>query len=256
MSSLAIACIVFAAGCFAALALRQFEAVRRDSLASVLLPLLAASFAGGVYAWYATPRAAGEAHLAQAGVPAHEGSEMQDLASRLRSKLGEESSPGTAPARRAAGDLNALALQLAEKLKNDPANGQGWALLARTYANTQQYGEAEKTFEKAAKLLPRDAQLLADWADARVMTQGGQWDKRARELVQQALSADPKNLKALSLAGSEALERNDFRNSATYWSRMKAAAPANSAEAREAEAHLADSQARLAGKPTAPKPKQ
>jgi cytochrome c-type biogenesis protein CcmH/NrfG len=214
MSAFAIGCVVFAAGCFAALLMRLAGMGRRGSLADVLLPLLAASLAGGAYAWYAGSHVASETQVNLADAPPGHGTgELQDLASQLRGKLGANSTPAEIPARRNAGDLNELARQLAEKLKRDPGNGQGWALLARSYVNLQQFADAEQAFEKAAKILPRDAALYADWAEARVMAQGLKWDKRSMELLGQALAADPKNPKALSLAASEASARGDTRKS-------------------------------------------
>ena len=247
MSAFAIACLVFAAGCFAALALRLSGVVRRESLAAVLLPLFVAALAGGGYAWFAGPRAIG-AGGTQLDASNPGAGNLQDLSSQIRRKLG----PDAPPAPQQAGDLHDLATKLAEKLARDPKNGQGWALLARSYANIQKFGEAAAAFEKAAKLLPRDAALLADWADARVMSQDRKWDKQALQLVEQALAADPKNLKALALAGTEATGRGDYRKAATYWSRMKAAAPAGSPELQQAEANLAEAQSMAGGKGAAP----
>jgi cytochrome c-type biogenesis protein CcmH/NrfG len=247
MNAFVIGCTVFAAGCFAALALRLSGALRRESLASVLLPLLVAAVAGGGYAWYAGPRAT-ETGGASADASNARGSDLQDLSRQIRSKLGEESAGGAPAAPRPAGDLHELSRNLAAKLERDPANGQGWALLARSYANIQQFSDAEKAFEKASKLLPRDAALLADWADAHVMAQGGKWDKLALQLVEQALTADARNLKALSLAGTEATARRDYRKAATYWTRIKTAAPAGSPERQQAEANLAEAQALASGK--------
>jgi cytochrome c-type biogenesis protein CcmH/NrfG len=202
MTAFALACVVFAAGCFAALALRGTGLVRRDGLFGVLMPMLIASIAGGLYAWYAIPNPQGEPAQSEAAAAPHGGDELQNLANQMRAKLGAEPPAASAPpAVRPAGDLHDLAKQLAAKLERDPGNAQGWALLARSYANIQQFGDAEKAFEKAAKLLPRDAQLLADWAEARVVGQGGKWDARAQQLLKQALAADPRNPKAVSLSG-------------------------------------------------------
>jgi cytochrome c-type biogenesis protein CcmH/NrfG len=180
MNAFVVGCVVFATGCFAALGLRLVGSVRRDGLLAVLLPLLVAALASASYAWYATPSApgdAGQGNVAAGG----ETSELQAMANQIRGKLGGEA-PGapagapsgvTEPAPRAAGDLNDLARKLAVKLERDPGNGQGWALLARSYANLGQFSDAVKAFEKAAKLLPGDKQLQSEWADAKAMAAGG-----------------------------------------------------------------------------------
>lgn len=248
MNALVVASLAFVAACLSLIAARSSAAGAR-SLFVWFVPVLTAASAGGLYALYeARPAPAVQAGIIPGtlglGMPAGSGRELGGLGAQ-RAMKPSESAPPEAPVRDA-GNLSELSKRLAEKMERDPANGQGWALLARSYANTQRFAEAEQTFAKAAKLLPGDAALRADWADAYVMAHDRKWDRRADELVQQALAADPKHLKALALAASGANARGDFKAAAGYWSRMKAAAVPGSAEAREAEANLA--QSRAAGK--------
>ncbi len=147
----------------------------------------------------------------------------------------------------AGGDLRDHSRRLAEKLEKDPDNGVGWLLLARSYREIRQLKEADEAFAKADKLLPPDAAMLADWADAYVMGNDRKWDAKAKELVSRALKADPKHLKSLALAGSAAFDQGDYKAAAGFWKRMKAAAPPESMEAKEAEANLAEAEARIKG---------
>lgn len=160
--------------------------------------------------------------------------------------------PGDAPAMPAmqgnAGDLNVMAKRLADKLAKDPDNGEGWLLLARTYGEIRQPKEAAEAYAKAAKLLTLDATTLADWADAQVMANGRKWNAEAKGTVERALSADPKHLKALALAGSEAFERAEYKTAIAYWQRLRAAAPPDSADAKLAEANIQEAEAMRAGK--------
>ncbi len=84
------------------------------------------------------------------------------------------------------GDLKAMASRLAEKIEKDPTNGEGWLLLARTYNELHQPMEASSAYARASKLLPADAAMLADWADAHVMSHDRKWDKEARDIVKRA----------------------------------------------------------------------
>jgi cytochrome c-type biogenesis protein CcmH len=146
------------------------------------------------------------------------------------------------------GDLGTMAKRLAEKLAKDPGNGEGWLLLARTYNELRQPKETAAAYAKAAALLPLDASMLADWADAQVMSNGRKWDAEARKIVQRAVEADPKHLKSLALAGSEAFERADYKAAIGYWKRMKAVAPADSMDAKLAEANIHEAEAMMSGK--------
>lgn len=76
-----------------------------------------------------------------------------------------------------------------------------------------------RAFGNAVGLLPRDAQLLADYADAMAMARGGSLEGEPLKLVHQALKAEPSNVKALALAGTAAFDRKEFAFAASYWDR-------------------------------------
>lgn len=156
--------------------------------------------------------------------------------------------PGAAavPSNNAGGDLAPLVVRLKTKLDADPSSGDGWLLLARAYGQLQRYGEADAAYREAAKRLPPDADLLADWVDAHVMARQREWDGEARNLLKRALATNGRHLKALSLAGSEAFVRGDYGTAIGFWERLKAAAPAGSMELQLAEANLAEAR-RLRG---------
>lgn len=152
------------------------------------------------------------------------------------------------PQANSGGDLNMVVKRLADKMAKDPSNGEGWLLLARTYTELRQHKEAANAYAKADALLPPDAGSLAEWADARVQANELKWDDQSREIVKLALSADPKHLKALALAGSEAFYRADYKEAVNYWKRMQAAAPAGSADAKLAEMNIQEAMSMLSGK--------
>lgn len=145
-----------------------------------------------------------------------------------------------------AGDLRSLAKPLADKLAKDPNNGSGWLLLARTYRELHEYGQAVPAYEQAAALLPPDAAMLAEWADAYIVSHGRQWDDTARGIVKRALSTDGSNLMALALAGSEAFDRQDYKSAIGYWDRMRSHAGKGSMDAKLAETNIREANAKLA----------
>ena len=66
-------------------------------------------------------------------------------------------------------DISTMAEKLANRLKNQPNDAQGWAILARSYSVLGKQPEAVKAYEKAVALLPSDAMLMADYAEAVAM---------------------------------------------------------------------------------------
>jgi cytochrome c-type biogenesis protein CcmH len=109
-----------------------------------------------------------------------------------------------------ADSLDALIEQLKQKMEQNPNDGVGWVLLARSYVGMGRYPDAVPIFEKAVKLIPDDAQLLADYADALGVVHGRKLEGKPEVLIQQALKIDPRNVKALMLAGTVAFNRKNY----------------------------------------------
>jgi cytochrome c-type biogenesis protein CcmH len=117
-------------------------------------------------------------------------------------------------------DLGQLADKLAEKLKSQPDNAEGWALLARTYIEVKRHKEAVPAFEKAAALLPKDPQLLVDYADALAMSNGGKFDSKSVELVDRALALAPALPKALMLKATIEFNNKRYGEAIKYWEKL------------------------------------
>jgi len=110
---------------------------------------------------------------------------------------------------------------LAERMKTNPGDPEGWLMLARAYQLTGRMPEAVDAFEKASALRPEDANLVASHADALAMVQGS-LSGRPFELIVKALKIDPKNPTALALAATAAMENGQFQESIALWSRLAA----------------------------------
>ena len=147
--------------------------------------------------------------------------------------------------------LDALSERLKKKLEQNPNDGVGWALLARSYAEIGRHAEAVPIYEKAMKLIPDDPQMLADYADALAMLHGRKLEGKPEQLIQQALKVDPNHVKALMLAGTIAFDRREFGKAAQYWERANANLPPETeGEARqELLAGIAEAKGLATGKP-------
>ena len=124
--------------------------------------------------------------------------------------------------------INAVIAEVKQRLKKEPNNVEGWSILARTHYTLGNFQEAAAAYATLYTLLPYDADLLADYADALAMSQGRNFAGKPMELVQLALKIDPTQWKALAMAGSEAFGRKDYKAAAEYWQRLQDIAPADS----------------------------
>lgn len=125
-------------------------------------------------------------------------------------------------------EVEAMLGQLAARLKAEPANAQGWAMLGRSYLMLGRHAEAAAALEKLVALQPDNAQAIVDLADAKAMAAGRNLSGEPEKLVARALELDPKNLKALALAGTIAFDRGDFALAVRHWEGAVAAAGAES----------------------------
>jgi cytochrome c-type biogenesis protein CcmH len=140
--------------------------------------------------------------------------------------------------------IEAMVQKLSERLAQNPEDVEGWKMLGRSYTVLGRLPEAVAAYSKAAMRAPRDPQLLADLAEALAMARGQKMRGEPEELVLRALQLDPKNLKALALAGGAAFERDNFRAAVRYWERMLPLVPADSADARTIQANVDEARAR------------
>ncbi|MCP9451482.1 MAG: c-type cytochrome biogenesis protein CcmI [Nitrospira sp.] len=147
--------------------------------------------------------------------------------------------------------LNALIERLRQRLEQNPDDGTGWTLLARSYMVMERYAEAVPIFEKAVALNPNDASLLADYADALGVHQGRKLDGKPEALIQKALKLDPNNVKALMLSGTVAFNRKDFASAVRDWELARANLPAGAdpESTEQLTASIAEAKRRMGGAP-------
>ena len=156
------------------------------------------------------------------------------------------------PAAVTAEQIDDMVGRLAARLREDPEDAEGWKMLGRSYAVLGRFGEAADAYAKAAMRAPRDAQLLADFADALAMARGRSLQGEPEKLVLRALEIEPRNLKALALAGTAAFERKAFAAAADYWQRMLPLVPPDSEDAQVIRDNVAQATQLAGGQPPAP----
>ncbi|MBI5918662.1 MAG: c-type cytochrome biogenesis protein CcmI [Nitrosomonadales bacterium] len=125
--------------------------------------------------------------------------------------------------------------ELNKKLDDEPKNPEGWLVLARSYVELERYPEAVAAFKKLVQLVPDEAPVWADYADALAMANGQSLAGEPTKLLDKALAIDPNNAKALALAGSAAMERGDYSAAIRHWENLVKLMPKDSEDARMVE---------------------
>jgi cytochrome c-type biogenesis protein CcmH len=130
--------------------------------------------------------------------------------------------------------------KLAARLEQNPDDGNGWALLARSYMVMQRFDDAAKAYERATTSVKDSADLYADYADALAMTQGRRIEGKPLKLVEEALRLDPNHWKALAMAGSAAFDRKDYKTAVRYWETLLARVGPESEFAKSVTSNIAE----------------
>lgn len=143
-------------------------------------------------------------------------------------------------------EIEAMVQRLADRVEQNPEDLEGWKMLGRSYGVLGRFAEAASAYSRAAARDPRDPQLLADLADALAMARGQSMQGEPEELVLRALQIDPKNLKALALAGTAAYGRSDYRGAVRHWQQMLPLVAPDSEDARTIQSNIDEAKARLA----------
>lgn len=142
--------------------------------------------------------------------------------------------------------ITAMVERLSLRLQENPNDGAGWLMLARSYAVLGRYPESAAAFGRAVSLLPPDAQNFADFADIIAMSQGKRLAGDPERLVQRALEIDPRNVKALALSGTIAFDRQDYGQAIREWQKVLALVPEDSAAAAGIQGSIRDAENRMA----------
>jgi cytochrome c-type biogenesis protein CcmH len=112
-----------------------------------------------------------------------------------------------AEAEQRAREMATLADRLAERLKTESNDLEGWRLLARTYGALQRTAEAARAYERVYELSGNDVRYAGDYAEALVAAAGAQVTPRAQALFERVVESHPSEPRArfyLALARAQA----------------------------------------------------
>ena len=144
-------------------------------------------------------------------------------------------------------DVNAMVTGLAERLKQQPDDAEGWVMLGRSYKYLKQFQKASDAFAQAHRLLGDQTDLLLQYADAQAMANGGRLAGKPTELIFKAVKQSPDHQTGLWLAGMAKAESGAYSEALQYWQRLKKILPADSESYQELMGLIANVQAQSPG---------
>ena len=147
-------------------------------------------------------------------------------------------------------DIEAAIAQLAEKMKQDPDNAEGWALLGRAYKSTRRFAEARDALKRAHDLLPDDADLMVEYAETLVLSSSDhRIQGEALDLIEKAIQTNPQNQKGLWLAGIADSQAGKYAEAVKKWNTLLPLLPPGSNVADSVQEQIAQAEALRDDKP-------
>jgi cytochrome c-type biogenesis protein CcmH len=139
--------------------------------------------------------------------------------------------------------IEAMVNRLAERLKNEPEDAEGWRMLAHSYETLRRFDAAVDAYRHLIALEPNNANELTDAAVALGMTLNQDLSGEPERLIDRALAINPNHVQALALKGSAAYERGDYAQAIPPWKKILAMVPQESDMARSIAASVAKAEA-------------
>jgi len=123
-----------------------------------------------------------------------------------------------------AGGMADVIKQLEARLVDAPDDFDGWLLLGRSYMQMQRFQDARGAFATAAEIKPSNTAKL-ELAEVDILLDRANLGGDAGQVVEQVLSAEPDNPKALFYGGMAALARGDADAVRMRWQKLLAMSP-------------------------------
>ncbi|MEX2310991.1 MAG: c-type cytochrome biogenesis protein CcmI, partial [Rhodospirillales bacterium] len=132
-----------------------------------------------------------------------------------------------------------LAGQLEERLRQNPDDAKGWVLLGRTYATIGNARKAAAAYARATVLTERRPEVLADWAEARLMALDGTFTPEIFADFLEARDRDPQLPKPWFYIGLDKAMGGDLEGAAQTWTDLLAITPKDAPFAEAVRAQIA-----------------
>jgi len=133
---------------------------------------------------------------------------------------------------------------LAARLRANPDNPKGWAMLARSYKVMGRLQEAADAYAKAGPVVDTDPDLLADYADLLASRGGDSLEGQPLVLINKALALNPLHPMSLMLAGNAAYRQGNFASAVNYWEKLLSVLGPDSPDAEQLQADISDARSK------------
>ena len=145
-------------------------------------------------------------------------------------------------------DLEVLVARVEARLREHPAEGEGWEVIAPVYMGWRRYADAAEAYLQTIRLLGESPKRLANYGQALVLANNGVVSEDARKALERAVELDPNLIEPRLVLIIAKEQDGQLAAAAEAWRAMLAKAPAGAPWPKLVEQRLAEGEAKLAGK--------
>lgn len=187
---------------------------------------------GGVnlYAYMGSPELSNVAALPRPGSAGTAASQQMSAA-----QLPADSTSQTQP-----NQVGGMIDKLAQRLKNNPDDAEGWRMLGWSYFNTQQYQNSVDAYAKAIALQPNNIDYKSAYAESLVQAAQGVVTPSAQMIVEEVLAKDPKEARARFYDALGHEQAGDQTGALDRWLSLLADAPLDAPWREDVKQRVAD----------------
>ena len=125
--------------------------------------------------------------------------------------------------------IQGMVVRLAERLKANPDDGKGWAMLGRSYRALERIDEAKTAYRKAVKLLPKDIPTRIEYANLLLEEDdSASVPPEVVDLMREIQAVEPDQQEALYYLGIDAAAKGDKATARRLWTRLLGLLPPDS----------------------------
>lgn len=124
--------------------------------------------------------------------------------------------------------IEAMITKLAQHLKDNPNNPQGWLLLGRSYNYLKHYQLAVDAYKNAYSLLSDNPDIMLQYASTLTLLNQGELSAKAKKLITKALEIAPEHEAALWLNSVVKVETGELTQALKHLRKLQTLLPVDS----------------------------
>ncbi|KZK86400.1 formate-dependent nitrite reductase complex subunit NrfG [Pseudovibrio sp. Ad46] len=124
-------------------------------------------------------------------------------------------------------DLEVLIARTEDHLKENPNDGQGWAVIAPVYMRTSQFDKARRAYAQALSQFPENLDFMVGWAEASIFANEGQVSDEVEKVLRRINLAKPEMLQPYYYLAMAMGQKGQINEALAAWNALLKTADQN-----------------------------